>query len=305
MSTILEQAVALIRAGNTEKAKQLLADVIQKNPRDENAWLWMVRCVHSEKEKRYCFERVLNINPQNKHAIEGIRRLDNPISPKTEPKKQVGQPSSASLLKATKKPKNSNFLILLLLGTGIIGFVCVCGIFYARLTSRGLTISSPTSTPLPPLKPLVNLAMTKAEIETELQVLTPLQEQASPICDNSGAVECFSSGFISNDGDVFVLVLESRLTHDEAFDYGIARQVQLKQVRHASDIDIPTTSGNFRWLMLSFVAGEPVYHGGATADNVAIYMIWSRSSLIFEEEAVQAFSRLLDRQIAKIKRGRQ
>lgn len=88
MSTPLEQAVAYIKAGEIEKGKQLLIEVLRQNPRDENAWLWMSRCVTTSEQKEYCFQKVLAINPQNQHAIEGLKRLNNPVSinPPTQPK---------------------------------------------------------------------------------------------------------------------------------------------------------------------------------------------------------------------------
>ena len=160
-----------------------------------------------------------------------------------------------------------------------------------------------TRMPTPELPTLGNLALNKAEIETDLRLVTPLETTAARICQNSNALACVNYAFTSSDGDLFVLVLERRSSHDEAVDYTIARSVQLKAEQHATEIDIPHSVGNARWLVLSFIAGEPVYYGGAADDVVVIEMIWSRtSSLILQEEASQAFSRLLDRQIAKIKR---
>lgn len=78
MVSLLQQAVAYIRAGDIEKGRQLLIEVLKQNPRDEDAWLWMTTCVTEPDRKRYCFNRVLKINPQNQHAITGLRRLDNP-----------------------------------------------------------------------------------------------------------------------------------------------------------------------------------------------------------------------------------
>lgn len=146
MTTLLEQAIALIKAGDTEKAKQLLADIIRQNPRDENAWLWMTRCVGSEKEKRFCFGQVLKINPQNKHAIEGIKRLDSSVSLITEPRKKIIQQPSIPQNKQNK-PKNSNSLILLLSVIGIIGFVCICAIIYSQLASPNLSSKDITAVP--------------------------------------------------------------------------------------------------------------------------------------------------------------
>jgi hypothetical protein len=45
MTTMLEQAVAHIRAGKRDQARSLLIEVLKQNPGDENAWLWMMKCV--------------------------------------------------------------------------------------------------------------------------------------------------------------------------------------------------------------------------------------------------------------------
>jgi tetratricopeptide (TPR) repeat protein len=92
MTTMLEQAVAHIKAGNIDQAKSLLIEVLKQNPGDESAWLWMTKCVTETEQKRYCFEKALKINPQNQYAIKALERLNNPISPKTEPGVQIVQP---------------------------------------------------------------------------------------------------------------------------------------------------------------------------------------------------------------------
>lgn len=120
MQSNLQEAVNAIKSGNTEQAKRLLADILRQNPQDENAWLWMTRCLTSNDEKRYCFERVLKINPQNQHAIEGIRRLNNPIS--TTPQPKATQQQSAH----QPKPKKSSLLVGVLVVFGILGFACFC-----------------------------------------------------------------------------------------------------------------------------------------------------------------------------------
>jgi hypothetical protein len=92
MPTVLEQAVAHIRAGAIEKATPLLIEVLKQNPRDENAWLWMSRCVTETEQKRYCFEKVLKLNPQNQYAIRSLRQLSKPVPPPTPPKVSQPQP---------------------------------------------------------------------------------------------------------------------------------------------------------------------------------------------------------------------
>jgi len=73
---ILQQAVTAIKSGDTERGKELLIEVIEKDESNENAWLWMTRCVADRNVKRECFERVLEINPVNEYAIRGLKHLD-------------------------------------------------------------------------------------------------------------------------------------------------------------------------------------------------------------------------------------
>ena len=129
MATLLEQAVADIKAGNTEEGKRLLVEIIRQNPRDENAWLWMTKCVTDIGQKRDCFERVLKVNPQNPHAIEGLRRLNNPALPYP----QLGnEPTGA------KRRRASPMLI------GVLASVVFCvGCFGVVLFLRGQPVSAP------------------------------------------------------------------------------------------------------------------------------------------------------------------
>jgi len=75
MSTVLQDATDLIEQGHLAKARHILADHIRANPRDEAAWLLMSACVDTPERQRQCLERVLQINPNNPHAIEGLKEL--------------------------------------------------------------------------------------------------------------------------------------------------------------------------------------------------------------------------------------
>jgi hypothetical protein len=139
MQTLLEQAVSYIKAGNTEGGKQLLIEVLKQNPKDENAWLWMSKCVTSISQKKDCFQKVLQINPNNQYAVEGLRRLDN-----VQNKKPVGSVNPA--------PKKKTFLTtnsMLIIGI----FACVC-IVFSILGGVALNLPS-TSKPTPTNAPVV------------------------------------------------------------------------------------------------------------------------------------------------------
>jgi hypothetical protein len=149
---LLNQAVAYIKAGNTEKGKQILVNVLRQNPRDENAWLWMSRCVTTREQKKDCFERVLKINPQNQHAIEGLKRINNPTLSKPQPKTAINP-----------KPTNtkSNRPLLIVIGVIVISIVlCICGLpsiglFFNSSTPSPPKTRVPTKTPFPTVNPEV------------------------------------------------------------------------------------------------------------------------------------------------------
>jgi Tfp pilus assembly protein PilF len=98
MPTPLEQAVALIRAGNIAEARTILIEVLKQNPRNDYAWLCMTLCVTEVEQKRYCFQKVLKINPQNQHAIAGLARLNNPVISPAQPQ-VIQQPSRKEILR--------------------------------------------------------------------------------------------------------------------------------------------------------------------------------------------------------------
>jgi hypothetical protein len=98
MPTPLEQAVALIRAGNIAEARTILIEVLKQNPGNDYAWLCMTLCVTEVEQKRYCFQKVLKINPQNQHAIAGLARLNNPVISPAQPQ-VIQQPSRKEILR--------------------------------------------------------------------------------------------------------------------------------------------------------------------------------------------------------------
>src|SRR5215210_282952 len=117
MPTPLEQAVALIRAGNIAGARTILIEVLKQNPGNDYAWLCMTICVPEVEQKRYCFQKVLRINPQNQHAIAGLTRLNNPVV----------LPTQAQVIQQYTKKEVLRFSILVLAAVlSGIGLVILC-----------------------------------------------------------------------------------------------------------------------------------------------------------------------------------
>ena len=84
MSDTLEQAIAAIKAGDKNTGGQLLNQVLQTDPQNETAWLWLTTVVGSDEERRKILEHVLSINPDNEIAQNSLAKLKPPVSPATD-----------------------------------------------------------------------------------------------------------------------------------------------------------------------------------------------------------------------------
>ena len=208
--------------------------------------------------------------------------------------------------------KLNSLQISLLIFFGVIAFACIlAGVLFVGIKafpnrSTNTIAVKPTSS-LPPLKPLSELALSGSDIQYYLNSGASLQP-ASSQCSSSPQefLECFRSEYTSSDGDFFVLELSRFATQEQAENFGIGMETVDEQQEHATGVNIPTTVDNYRWLVEYYLSGSPTYEGGACEDGVAILIDWGRTSTpVSQDEAVQAFSRLLDAQISRIAQGRQ
>jgi flagellar basal body-associated protein FliL len=74
MSNKLKQAISLIKSGQKQKGRQLLSEILNAEPDNELAWLWMSAAVSKDK-RRYCLEKVLSINPHNQQAQQALAKV--------------------------------------------------------------------------------------------------------------------------------------------------------------------------------------------------------------------------------------
>lgn len=80
MATSLELAITAIRSGRKEEGRQLLNLLIQQNPNNEMAWLWMSSVVNNDEQRARCLYHVLAINPDNTIARRGLHVLGITVS---------------------------------------------------------------------------------------------------------------------------------------------------------------------------------------------------------------------------------
>lgn len=116
VNDLFAQGQAALKAGDKAKARQIFKSIVQKDPRNENAWLWLAGAVDSDFERAMYLEKALAINPMNAKAKQALDRLavstppaisDNPVQP--SPLKQappLADPSipAIPILEAVKAP---------------------------------------------------------------------------------------------------------------------------------------------------------------------------------------------------------
>ena len=73
---LLQQARMAIRIGDRATGQALLHQVVQANPGNETAWLWLSAIIGDSEKEKYCLQRVLVINPDNEKAQEHLAKLD-------------------------------------------------------------------------------------------------------------------------------------------------------------------------------------------------------------------------------------
>jgi Tfp pilus assembly protein PilF len=63
ITLLVQQGIAAYNAGDQSRAHALLTEALQSDPHHEVGWLWMSAVVQEPAERRYCLERVVEINP--------------------------------------------------------------------------------------------------------------------------------------------------------------------------------------------------------------------------------------------------
>lgn len=82
---LLRKGMTAVRRGHLEPARRLLGQVVEADPQNEMAWLWLVQAAdpHDPAQKKVALEKVLELNPQNKWAAEQLTQLQ-PAAASTE-----------------------------------------------------------------------------------------------------------------------------------------------------------------------------------------------------------------------------
>lgn len=92
------QAVATYKTGDKDQARDLLLDIVDKDERHEQAWLYLSALVGSLEEQQICLENVLAISPDNQRAKKGLEKVNQQLAARD------GGPTGSGAVPASESP---------------------------------------------------------------------------------------------------------------------------------------------------------------------------------------------------------
>src|SRR5512135_1982875 len=79
MEQLLQRAVAHVNAGELDQGRALLEKILEQDPKNDRAWVWLSGCVEDPMQRRICLQQALSANPNNQAALDGMRVLDGEL----------------------------------------------------------------------------------------------------------------------------------------------------------------------------------------------------------------------------------
>ena len=202
----LLKGIAAAKEGDRERARSLLSKVVLEMPESEEAWWWLAQSVDDPRQRDFCAQKILEINPRHKGAraiLHGIpessqQASSRPAISREQPAAQtdvVAQSRPQSPPKKKKKAARSRSarttrqtVILVLLALAVL-LVFVGGAAYIFLDTSGaisqlFSFINPEISPTMPLPPLAATATTEgvslSSIPTWTPTPSPLPPSATP-----------------------------------------------------------------------------------------------------------------------------
>jgi tetratricopeptide (TPR) repeat protein len=130
---MLQQAIEAIRTGDRASARDILTRLVKADQKNASYWVWLSVVVDSQKERLYCLQTAIQIDPQNAAAKRGMIMLgalppDDSVPPFPVNRPRLWKEKLAASLEPPEKPRgwaNPVTRVFMVLGIAII----VLGLF--------------------------------------------------------------------------------------------------------------------------------------------------------------------------------
>jgi tetratricopeptide (TPR) repeat protein len=137
---MLQEAIEAVAAGQSERARDLLTRLLRANQSNPRYWLWMSSAVDTTKERLYCLQKVLQLDPLNRAArlgmvLGGISSPDEGLQPLPIPPRNWKETYKVKSLDSGPKKYVRGFAYFgaFILVFGLIGI----GLLAPRMNSSG------------------------------------------------------------------------------------------------------------------------------------------------------------------------
>ncbi len=81
---LLAQGIEAAKGGDKVTARALLYNVVDLDPKNETAWVWLSYVVETVEDRKICLENVLVINPASDYALRGLDEITALLNPSPE-----------------------------------------------------------------------------------------------------------------------------------------------------------------------------------------------------------------------------
>lgn len=110
VARLLQEGQSAARRGDRPMARALLTQLVEQDPRNEEAWMWLSGVVDNPDEQQICLENALVINPYNAHARKGLEfvltKTNTPARvPMLPPTPETPAPATSSMSPAVSAPE--------------------------------------------------------------------------------------------------------------------------------------------------------------------------------------------------------
>lgn len=146
-NAMLREAMEALRKGDRTRARDLLTRLLKTDQKNPTYWLWLSTAVDAQKERLYCLQMALQVDPENAAAKRGLRMLgalppDETIKPFPINRPRLWE-EQLTLRQESKPGKRSiaypllRFFLILGIAIVILGGVYIGGsVLFSNTTSQ-------------------------------------------------------------------------------------------------------------------------------------------------------------------------